>query len=606
MWQKAAVGTLALWCSALGCGGATLTALPEHLRPDPFGGIVAADRVAGAAPARELTLEAARGGYASCHLLVSLSETGPYRLAWKTLPAATGVEVKLFREWFHFLPASNSYYPDALIPIQAPYAARLPDAENRIPKQTTQSFWVDVWVPPSAAPGEYKMTAALEANGTVVTLPLQLQVLPAIVPAEDPVAIDHNSYGTSWLATEYPRLRSRMGAGFFESPRMFQLIHAYHRIFYEHRGIFHQLGYGHAGKVGPEFAPRLAGSGKHKHVADWALYDQHYGPLLDGSAFAKTHRGAKPIPFVYLPINPEWPASFEWWGEPGYEREFVNVVSEMERHFREKGWTATRFEMFFNHKKRYKGFAWDGDETRFVKDYAYFPEYARLLKLAVPADSPVKFVFRADVSWTMERQWRELKGIVNFWVCGGGMFRWYPYAPKMLKDRGDIVWTYGGTPPVTEPSSHITIEVLRAWMQGVQGFTRWQTTAAGADPWFQFNGGAETLIYPGDRFGLAEPLPSIRLKLERNAVQDLALLGSFAGRQDANRLRAGAAKAFNDTLPAEWWAPRPPLADGNPEDWSNADIEDASPVTPKFGKLLDAAAWQRVRRYVFDLAREAH
>lgn len=29
----------------------------------------------------------------------------------------------------------------------------------------------------------------------------------------------------------------------------------------------------------------------------------------------------------------------------------------MERHFREKGWTNTRFEMFFNHKKRYK----DGD-----------------------------------------------------------------------------------------------------------------------------------------------------------------------------------------------------------------------------------------------------
>jgi divalent metal cation (Fe/Co/Zn/Cd) transporter len=40
----------------------------------------------------------------------------------------------------------------------------------------------------------------------------------------------------------------------------------------------------------------------------------------------------------------------------------------------------------------------------------------------------VKFVFRADVSWTMERQFKELAGIINFWVCGGGEFGWYDYA----------------------------------------------------------------------------------------------------------------------------------------------------------------------------------
>jgi hypothetical protein len=34
----------------------------------------------------------------------------------------------------------------------------------------------------------------------------------------------------------------------------------------------------------------------------------------------------------------------------------------MERHFRDKGWTRTRFEVFFNHKKRYMGFR--GMETK--------------------------------------------------------------------------------------------------------------------------------------------------------------------------------------------------------------------------------------------------
>src|SRR5207302_489387 len=94
----------------------------------------------------------------------------------------------------------------------------------------------------------------------------------------------------------------------FESEQFFRLIHAYHRLFYEHRGIFHQLGYGHSGKVAPEFAPLLEGSGRAKHITSWSLYDRHYGPLFDGMAFSASRRGSRPIPFVYLPINPEWPA----------------------------------------------------------------------------------------------------------------------------------------------------------------------------------------------------------------------------------------------------------------------------------------------------------
>ena len=47
------------------------------------------------------------------------------------------------------------------------------------------------------------------------------------------------------------------------------------------------------------------------------------------------------------------------------------------------------------------------------------------------------------------------------------------------------------------------------------------------------------------------------------------------------------------------------MADRNPEDWTNADIDDAMPENPKFTKALDAAAWQRVRDYVLELAREA-
>jgi len=591
-------------CVCAGLRGADLTAWPEHLRPDPFGAVVQADRSAGGAAVRAIEAETARGAYVSYHLAVSLPEGGTYKLVVKPFPAGSRIEADLYREWFHLIPATGLYWPDALIPVTGAHASRMPEPDNRIAKQTVQAFWLDMWVPATAAAGAYETVATLEAGGRTVSLPVKLTVLAATAPADDVVAMDHNSYGSSWLGSDYPALVAKAGPGFYSSNSFYGLLQAYHRVFYEHRGVFHNLGYGHGGKVAPEYAPKLAGVGRTKHVADWTLYDRHYGPLLDGTAFASTRRGARPIPYVYLPINPEWPATMMSWGEPGYEREFVNVVSEMEQHFREKGWTGTKFELFFNHKKRYKGFPWDGDETRFDRDDAYPREFARMMKAAVPASTPVQFVFRTDASWTMERQFREMGGVFNFWVCGGGMFGWYMDALPALKARGDIVWIYGGTPPVTRPSADIAVEVLRTWLWGVGGFVRWQTTQAGRDPWFASDGGGETLIYPGDRFGIAAPLSSVRLKLERNVVQDLTLLDSFAKARGVETLRAEAAQRFNATRVEEWRTPRPKLADSRPDTWSNADIDDAMPKNPKFDKGVDAAAWQRVRQYVMQLAKE--
>ena len=378
-----------LCCAALPCAGADLTVLPEYLRTDPFGAIIEADRPGQRADTHRIALGTGRAGYVSCQLVAAVPETGEYRIDVGQFPARSGITVELYREWFHFVPQVKRHYPDALIPAPITYQSKMPEPDNKIARQTVQAFWLDAWVPANTTPGIYEMAATLRTGSQRSAITVTVEVLPAIIPADDVVAMDHNTYGTSWFAEQYPAMTGRAGPDFFASDELFRLIHSYHRVFYEHRGMFHQLGYGHAGKVGPEFAPRLEGSGSAKHVSDWSAFDRHYGPLLDGSAFAATHRGARPIPFVYLPINPEWPASFLWWGEPGYEREFVNVVSEMERHFRAKGWTSTQFELFFNHKKRYKGFPWDGDETRFVHDYPYFLEYARLMKLAVPADSPV-------------------------------------------------------------------------------------------------------------------------------------------------------------------------------------------------------------------------
>ncbi len=597
--------------SGQGLLAADLEALPEFLRSDPFGAIVAPDR-SGADLASNLygtqqrvMLTGCRGGYVSFHLVVKLPSPSYYTLDVAIPDRTNKVQIDLFREWFHFTDSDRHYYPDALIPVHATYSSRLPEPDNKIPQQTAQAFWVDVYIPPDTRPGILSGRAQLKAGAKITILPIQLTVLASIIPREDVVTIDHNSYGSSWLAQQFAASYQHNPDHWFESDQFFGLVHAYHRVFYEHRGIFHQLGYGHSGKVAPEFAPVLEGSGRAKHITSWSLYDRHYGPLLDGTAFSGCRRVPRPIPFVYLPINPEWPASYEFWGEAGYEAEFVNVVSEIERHFREKGWTHTNFEVFFNHKKRYKGFPWDGDEVRFPKDLKYFLEYGRLLKKALPADTPAHFLFRVDVSWDMEQQFEILKGVVKLWCASGGILSFYKDAPKMLRNRGDVIWYYGGPPGVTDSSAAITEFPLRAWLWGVNGYVHWLTVSPGEDPWFHFNGGQTALVYSGERFGLTEPIPSIRLKIQRNCLQDLALLDSFKGRKSLASLRAGAARKYNNSSLEDWWNPRPALADLPSDQWLGSAIDDATKHTRQALRDPGASGWYNVHQYALSLQAEA-
>ncbi len=584
--------------------GQELRCFSEYQRPDPFGGVVAPDRSGAgpeAAPATgpALRLQAARGGYVSFQLSASPSGPGPYSLRLDFAGAGNNLQADLFKAWFHRLGKSGELIPDALQPVSNPYAGAVPDPDNRVPGQTAQAFWVDLYLPLSARPGEYRGTATLESGGHRSEAVIQVTVLPASVPGTDVLLVDHNSYGTSWIADLYPKIREGAGTDFFGSDALYRLIHAYHRIFYEHRGTYHQLGYGHGGKVGPEFAPELAGTGKTRRVALWDRFDRHYAPLLDGSAFAGSRRGPAPIPFVYLTINPEWPASFLGWGEPGYEAEFTRVVGEMEKHFREKGWTRTRFEMFFNFKKRYKGFPWDGDEARFPKEDAFFLEMGRLLKKALPAETPVQFVFRNDASWRMEEQFRTLAGVVNFWICGKSILSFLPESVRAGRQRGDIIWSYSGPPSMKETSAAILENPLLAWIWGLDGYVHWQTVTPGRDPWFQSDGEAICLVYPGERFGLSEPIPSIRLKIQRNFIQDLDLLEQLGRGRPPDWIRTEVTRRINGKPASEWWTPRPPFADMPPFEWTNHSIgEGVDPSMQKY-RNWPPGYWLEIRRFLY-------
>ncbi len=600
---------LLLLVSASSCWASELAVLSVYHRPDPFGGIVASDSP-GASWDHAIKLSAARGGYVSFQLVVK--SDNPCNNCKLSIESSQPVDV--YREWFHSLTRERTtsdkitrdkaasdkhYYPDALIPVHLPYSFQMPDPENVIEGQTARAFWVDVWIAPNTKPGVYHGRARLVDGSARRSVPFTISVLPAVIPAQDIIDMDSNSYGAGWLQQQYPKALA--GSGRAQDDELYKLIHAYHRIFYENRCIFHQLAYGHNGSVDPDFAPELDGTGAQKHIVSWDKFDRLFGPLLDGSAFADTRRGPSPIPFMYLPINPEWPANYLWWGEPGYEKEFTNVVAEMEHHFREKKWTSTHFELFFNQKKRYKGFEWDGDEERFPQDFRYLQTYHDLLMKSLPADTPVRFVTRADVSWTMGQQMHVLGNAINMWCAANSIFTWNLDELPTLRQHNDVVFMYGGTPSVREVSTSITFDPLRTWIFGVDGFERWLTVAPGPHPFQELSGGGrETLVYPGERFGLEEPIPSIRLKLQRNAVQDIDLLELEAQKGSRDAIKAQVVRLYDNTDLAQWrHAPLPPPA-GEPVDWNNTDIGDAlDPYFKQFPKP-EPDAWQRVHDYVLE------
>ena len=141
-------------------------------------------------------------------------------------------------------------------------------------------------------------------------------------------------------------------------------------------------------------------------------------------------------------------------------------------------------------------------------------------------------------------------------------------------------------------------------MQRVQGFVRWLVTSPDPDPWFHSKEETEALVYSGDRFGIAGPIPSIRLKLQRNAVQEITLLNSLtATSTDPERLRRAAVYAFNRTQVDDWWIKKPAIADVDPVNWSNAEVDNASRWPAEFGASLDVEAFERVRAMILNDAR---
>lgn len=98
-------------------------------------------------------------------------------------------------------PDHNKYYPDIAVPLELVPSFNITGGQN-------QSIWVDVYIPKTATPGQYRGNLTVKENGTPVqTIPVQLKVynftLPDVPYSKTMLDFDSSNINQRFLGSTY-------------------------------------------------------------------------------------------------------------------------------------------------------------------------------------------------------------------------------------------------------------------------------------------------------------------------------------------------------------------------------------------------------------------
>jgi hypothetical protein len=169
---------LLLMAFVIAAGAQSVEIYSEFTRLDPFGRIVPLDK--GWQPREVLSPGVPRNGHLSFHVAVSAPPKESYLLYVVTNPI-DACRVSMYRE--HFVKTRHGWVPDRLVELhRLPDFGTMPDPDNAIEGQTTRLYLLDVWIPPDASAGRFRLEVQLKVADWIVR-PMEIRVLPASVPA---------------------------------------------------------------------------------------------------------------------------------------------------------------------------------------------------------------------------------------------------------------------------------------------------------------------------------------------------------------------------------------------------------------------------------------
>ncbi len=422
---------------------------------------------------------------------------------------------------FRHVQSKSGPLPDPLLPLDAPLT--LPATDEKIEGQQYASLIADLYIPHTLKAGQHTGTLTLVTGGESLTVKIDLHIWDFTLPDHLSFLPEMNCYGLP------------------DSPDDL----AYYRLAQAHRTCLNRLGYSWRGDPNPNCVPKWDGK-----TFTWTDYDKHYGPLLDGSAFADLPRKNVPIESLYLNLNENWPLdvnkSFKggYWAdeafEPTYIKRFSEACGQFASHFKDKKWTSTFFEFYLNNKVYYKDKSWSRcsapwilDEPVNTQDFWALRFYGKAFHEGVdPVRGDVKMAYRCDIS-RPEWQRDTLDNILDVYVVGGS-FRDYH---RMVMDRtnatGMLTINYGGSNNIETSNIQPAAWCIDTWTLGGNGVLPWQTVGE-TKSWDKAD--ELSLFYPGKPVNSKTPVPSIRLKSFRRGEQDIEYLTILAATLHEPRL----------------------------------------------------------------------
>ena len=456
--------------------------------------------------------------------------------------AATGgipaSAVELCWQWNLRDDKAGTWYPDPLVPLSGPI--EIPNSTNGVTGQRVQALYVDIWVPHGTAPGQYRGEIAIQAPGQSLSVPVELQVVGYTLPDTLSFVCEMNGYN-------YPAAKDWEGS--------LNL----HRLAHRNRLNVNIVPYKHNGTWAvPQMELKTDGVGKAMRVTSFANFDTHFGPLLDGRAFARNPRSGVPVPAMFLGLFENWPCNlagsfvFDKTARrldlredfsADYKDGFVAVSKQMAEHFKQKGFTRTALQVFLNNKYQYapdKTF-WLLDEPMFRDDFLVIQMFGDLVREGFKDAAPLRVDYRIDCSRVEEA--RGMLDAVDTFVFSQYNAREYPgiaqelmrsYRPRPASGAR-IGWEYGGAgAPSTGPES-LRSWVVDSWLSGRDGLLPWLSYGT-EKSWDSTKDADNAIFYPAlEKWGYDGCYGSLRMKAFRDGQQDAETLNLLAAKRGATR-----------------------------------------------------------------------
>lgn len=486
----------------------------------------------------QLIVDAPPGGLAQVRLAMG-ELTGPQK---QKLPADC---VRLFRmlpvkigsypAWFLRLadgPIGPAGFYDALVPIDAPAAGQ----PLNLGGGERLAVWVDVSVPETALPGEYRGAISIRSAADRQQLTVGLKVYDLVLPNSRPVVcvggFSHETIFRQFVRRPSgpdgemkPFVPVRLATSSEPVRQGLVILRELMRLGHEHWvDLFDKT-----------IHPLLKRQPSGEVALRWDDYDSIVKPYLDGTAF-DDRIGVAAWP---VPLWAGWPEpdSYGGAGTAAYQETLSAAMSQSVKHLETLG---AKDRLFFWPRPEEAGPAGYQRHAALAGPFrAAAPEIPILSEL--PPTPPPETTWAAPEGFAkLADMYAPPADLVAFSQAGRLASRQHALAGLWLRPGRP---PYVGSCGVLASPADVRALAWLAMKYGCAGILLPETldwTGQVYRPEAETQG---RLFYPGDSFGLKAVLPSVRLKWLRRGLQDVAYLWLLEQKQ-----RAGIAQALLNTM----------------------------------------------------------